>query len=75
MKEYEIVFKYLNACSGSKYPQISFEEASLVSPEAYIQAKHSRDFEKFTKEVISDSRTIYRYDTGGVVYIYEFTQL
>ena len=26
MKEYEIVFTYLNGCAGAAYPQRSFEE-------------------------------------------------
>ena len=75
MKEYEIVYKYLNGCAGAAHPQIEFCEAELNCPEDYIRQKHTRDFDKFTKEVLSDGRIVFTYDTGGVAYIYEFTQL
>jgi len=37
--------------------------------------KHSRDFDKFTKEVLADGRIVYQYDNGSVTYSYEFTEL
>ena len=52
MKEYEIVFTYLNGCAGSAYPQTSFEEAELASTDDYIRAKHSKDYDRFVKEVL-----------------------
>jgi len=75
MKEYEIVFKYLNGCSGAAHPQITFDEAQLNSPEDYVRQKHTRDFDKFVKEILPDGRTVLTYDTGAVAYIYEFTEL
>ena len=74
MKEYEIVVKYLNGCAGAAYPQTSFEEAELADPADYIRAKHSKDFDKFQKEVLPDGRIVYTYRCG-VTYIYEFTEL
>lgn len=74
MKEYEIVLKFLNACAGSAYPQTSFDEAELESPEDYLRAKHGKDFEKFTKEVLSPTQTVYTYE-NAVTYIYEFTEI
>ena len=75
MKEYEIVFTYLNGCSGSAYPQTSFEEAELADTDAYVKAKHSRDFDKFVKELLPGGRVKYTFDNGTVTYIYEFTEL
>ncbi len=75
MKEYEIVAKFCNACAGSSRPEISFEEAELESPDAFVRMKHSRDFDKFKKEILADGRSLYTYDTGGVMYSYEFTEL
>lgn len=75
MKEYEIVYKYLNACAGAAHPQIEFLEAELNCPEDYVRQKHSRDFHKFQKDILPDGRTVLTYDTGGVAYIYEFTEL
>ena len=37
MKEYEIVFTYLNGCAGSAYPQTSFEEAELANTDDYVK--------------------------------------
>ena len=34
MKEYEIVFKFLNGCAGEAHPQITFDEAELKNPAA-----------------------------------------
>jgi len=75
MKEYEIVYKYLNACAGAAHPQIEFLEAELNCPEDYIREKHSRDFSKFQKETLPDGRIVLSYNAGGVAYIYEFTQI
>lgn len=75
MKEYEIVAKYCNACAGSSRPQTYFEEAEVAGTDDYVRMKHSRDFEKFTKEILSDGRIVYTYDNGSVMYSYEFTEL
>ena len=75
MKEYEIVAKYYNACGGRSHPQTSFEEAELADTDAYIRRKHTKDFHKFTKETLDDGRIFYKYDTGSVMYTYEFTEL
>ena len=75
MNEYEIVYKYLNACAGAAHPQIEFLEAELDAPEDYIRSKHTRDYHKFQKEILPDGRIVLSYDTGGVTYIYEFTKL
>ena len=75
MKEYEIVAKFCNACAGSSRPQTFFEEAELASTDDFVRMKHSRDFEKFKKEVLSDGRIVYTYDNGSVTYSYEFTEL
>ena len=75
MKEYEIVAKFCNACAGSSRPQTFFEEAELRSTGDYVRMKHSRDFDKFKKEVLSDGRIVYTYDNGSVTYSYEFTEI
>lgn len=75
MKEYEIVAKFCNACAGSSRPQTFFEEAELHSTDDYVRMKHSRDFDKFKREVLSDGRIVYTYDNGSVTYSYEFTEL
>ena len=75
MKEYEIVAKFYNACAGASRPQTFFEEAELESTDSYVRMKHLRDFDKFSKETLSDGRIIYKYDNGSVTYIYEFTEL
>lgn len=74
MKEYEIVVKFLNGCAGSAYPQTSFDEAELENPDDYVRAKHGKDFEKFTKEVLSPTQVVYTFK-NGVTYIYEFTEV
>lgn len=74
MKEYEIVFTYLNGCAGSAYPQTSFEEAELANTDDYVRAKHSKDFDKFTKELLPDGKIRYTFNST-VCYIYEFTEL
>lgn len=75
MKEYEIVVKFFNACAGAARPQTSFDEAELDDPADYVRMKHGKDFDKFTKEVLSPTQILYRYDTGGVAYSYEFTEI
>lgn len=75
MKEYEIVAKFLNGCAGAAHPQTSFEEVELEHSDDYIRAKHSKDFEKFRKEILPDDRIVYTYDNGTITYIYEFTEL
>ena len=75
MKEYEIVAKFCNACAGSSRPQTFLEEAELANTDDFVRMKHSRDFEKFKKEILSDGRMVYTYDNGSVMYSYEFTEL
>lgn len=74
MKEYEIVYTYLNGCAGAAHPTRSFEEAELVDTDAYVRAKHQVDFDKFTKE-IRDEQIVYTYNNGTVCHIYEFTEI
>lgn len=75
MMEYEIVFKYLNGCSGAAHPQTSFEEAELADTDDFVRRKHGKDFEKFVKETLPTGQVLYTYDNGTVSYIYEFTRL
>lgn len=75
MKEYEIVAKFYNACGGASRPQTFFEEAELASTDEFVRTKHGRDFDKFSKEILSDGKIVYKYDNGSVTYIYEFTEL
>lgn len=74
MKEYEIVARFYNACAGSSRPETYFEEKALNSTDEYIRMKHSRDFDKFTKEIIPNGQIVYKYDNGSVSYTYEFTE-
>ena len=75
MKEYEIVAKYLNGCAGEARPQTFFEEAELANTDDFVRMKHSRDYEKFVKEVLPTGQVVYTYNNGTVCYIYEFTEL
>ena len=75
MKEYEIVAKFFNACAGSSRPQTFFEEAELENPDEYVRVKHSKDFDKFSREITPTGQIVYRYDNGSVMYSYEFTEL
>lgn len=75
MKEYEIVAKFLNACAGSSRPQTFFEEAELDNTDDFVRMKHSKDFDKFAKEVLPNGQIVYKFDNGSVTYIYEFTEL
>ena len=74
MKEYEIVFKYLNGCAGEAHPQITFDEAELNDPADYVRAKHGKEFEKFTREDLPGGNVLYSH-VGTVCYFYEFTEL
>ena len=75
MKEYEVVAKYYNACAGESRPQTYFEEIELEDTDSFVRTKHGRDFHMFTKEIVSPTQTVYRYDNGSVAYVYEFTEL
>ena len=75
MKEYEIVAKFLNGCSGAAHPQTYFEEAELNDPDDFVRMKHGRDFGKFGKEVLPSGQVVYTYSNGTVTYIYEFTEI
>lgn len=75
MKEYEIVVKFLNGCSGAAHPQTSFEEAELASTDDYVRMKHGKDFDRFVKEILPTGQVLYTFDNGTVTYIYEFTEL
>ena len=75
MKEYEIVAKFCNACAGSSRPQTHFEEAELENTDDFVRMKHGKDFDKFSKEILSSGQILYMYDNGSVMYSYEFTQL
>ena len=75
MKEYEIVLTYLNGCAGAAHPLRSIEEAQIESPEAYLRSKHTKDHDRFVKEIGSDGQIVYRFSNGAVTYIYEFNQL
>ena len=75
MKEYEIVAKFLNGCAGAAHPQTIFEEAELENTDDYVRIKHSKDFDKFQKEILPSSQILYTYDNGTVCYIYEFTEI
>lgn len=74
MKEYEIAFTFLNGCAGAAHPQTSFDEAELADPADYIRRKHSRDFDKFEKEVRPNGQVVYAW-RSAVTYIYEFTEI
>ena len=75
MKEYEVVYTYLNGCAGDAYPLTSFEEVEISSPDDYIRAKHAKDFAAFVKEVRPDGRIVFTFNNGAVRHIYEFTEL
>ena len=75
MNEYEIVYTYLNGCAGEAYPQTSFEEAEIESPEAYLKAKFGKDYAGFVKMVGEKGQLIYTFDNGVIKHIYEFVEL
>lgn len=75
MKEYEIVAKFCNACAGSSRPETFFEETELENTDDYVRTKHSREFDRFRKEVLPGGGILYTYDNGSVLYSYEFTPL
>ena len=37
--------------------------------------KHSKNFDKFKKEILPDGRILYTFDNGSVAYSYEFTEI
>ena len=74
MKEYEVLYTYLNGCAGAAFPQKTVEEVEAASAEAYLRGKHPVDFEKFTREENGDT-TVFRFDNGTVTYISEFTEI
>ena len=75
MKEYEIIAKCFNACGGVAHAQTFFEEAELENPDDFIRMKHSHDFEKFTKEIVSSTQITYKYDNGSIFYVYQLTEI
>ena len=75
MKEYEIVATFLNGCAGAAHPQTFFEEAELANTDDFVRTKHSRDFDKFIREIKEDGQIVYTFDNGTVTYIYEFTEI
>ena len=75
MKDYEIVYTYLNGCAGSAYPLTDFEEATLSNTDDYIRAKHGKDYDGFVKEVKPEGQIVYTFHNGAVCHIYEFTEL
>lgn len=75
MKEYEIVLTYLNGCAGEAYPIRSIEEVEIASPEEYLRSKHTKDHDKFIKQIGDDQQLVYRFSNGAVTYIYEFNEL
>ena len=75
MKEYEIVAKFYNACAGSSRPQTFFEEAELADTDDFVRMKHRKEFDNFSKEILTTGQILYRYDNGSVAYVYEFTAL
>lgn len=75
MKEFEIVCTYLNGCAGEAYPQTSFEEAEVSSPEDYLRGKFGKDFSGFVKELRENGQIVYTFDNGTIRYIYEFNEL
>ena len=75
IKEYEIVAKFYNACAGSSRPQTFFEEAELESTDDFVRMKHSKNFDKFSKETLPTGQIVYKYNNGSVMYSYEFTKL
>lgn len=71
----EVVARFCNACAGSSRPQTFFEEVELACTDEFVRAKHGKDFDKFSKEMFSDGRILYRYDNGSVTYSYELTEI
>ncbi|MBM6926329.1 hypothetical protein H6B51_10425 [Pseudoflavonifractor phocaeensis] len=71
----EVVARFCNACAGSSRPQTFFEEVELARTDEFVRAKHGKDFDKFSKEMFSDGRILYRYDNGSVTYSYELTEI
>ncbi len=74
MREFEVVFTYLNGCAGEAHPITTIEEMELTSPESFLEEKFGKDFPLFEKEVLSPTQTRFRFDNGTMVYIYEFNE-
>lgn len=74
LTEYEVVCTYLNGCAGAAYPQTSFEEVAINSPEDYLREKHGRDFDQFKKEVRPNGQVVFTYE-NVLTFIYEFNEL
>ncbi len=74
MREFEVVFTYLNGCAGEAYPTTTIEEMELESPESFLKEKFGKDFPLFTKEILGPNQTRFRFDNGTLVYIYEFNE-
>ena len=75
MNDYEVVSTYLNGCAGAAHPITGFEEISAPSPEDYIRSKHSKDADKFVKEILPSGQVVLTFDNGTVTYRYEFPQI
>ena len=75
MKEYEIVARYYNACAGAARPQTHFEVVELGNPDDFVRAKHGRDFDRFSKELLPTGQLLYEFSNGGIRYTYEFTEV
>jgi hypothetical protein len=75
MKEYEIVYTYLNGCAGAAYPLRSFEEAELNDPMDYLRKKHPVEFSRFIQEIGPEGQLVYTFKGDAVTYIYEFNEL
>lgn len=75
MKEYEIVFTYLNGCAGEAHPIRTIEEVEIASPEAYLRSKHTKEHDQFVKQIGGEHQVVYRFSNGAVTYIYEFNEL
>ena len=52
-----------------------FGEVQLENKDDFVRKKYSKDFDRFSKEVLPTEQIIYHYDNGSVMYSYEFTEL
>ncbi len=75
MKEYEVVFTYLNGCAGEAFPTTTIEEMEIQSPESFLKEKFGKDFPGFTCEILSPTQSRWKFDNGTLVYIYEFNEI
>lgn len=74
MKEYEIVIQIFNACAGGSRPDTRIEEVEINDADEYMKSKYPADYEKITKEVLSNGDIQYVLDTGSMTYKYTFTE-